>query len=141
MAGPLEMSVDAYLDSLEEPRRSHMRHLHTVISDASPGVTARMWEYAGGLIGYGTYDYRTSSGSAGEWFAVGLASRKRYISLYSMAAGEGGYLVETMRDRFPGVGVGRSCLNITRPASIDDNAVRELVHTTMDQFRERLRQG
>ena len=36
-------------------------------------------------------------------------------------------LVEAVHDRFPGTKIGRSCLNITHPESIDDDAVRAAV--------------
>ena len=42
-----------------------------------------MFDYSGPLIGYGTYDYSNSKGTApGRWFSVGLANRKAHISLY-----------------------------------------------------------
>jgi hypothetical protein len=126
---------------LPEPRRSHMRHLHQVIRCAIPDADVRWWDYAGGLVGYGTYAYRTRRGAAGDWFAVGLASRKRYISLYSMGLADGGYLVEAMHDRFPGTRSGKSCLNITDPESVDDEAVRDLARTTFAQFTDRLAGG
>ncbi len=94
-----------------------------------------MWDYGGPLIGYGTYTYSNSKGPVGEWFSVGLASRKSYISLFSMAMGPGGYLVEAMQDRFPGTKVGRSCINITKPELIPDEAVRDLAAQTWSQFK------
>ena len=47
----------------------------------------------------------------------------------------GGYLVEAIHDRFPGTKIGRSCLNITNPASIDDDAVRDLALESYDQYK------
>jgi hypothetical protein len=67
---------------------------------------------------------------------VGLASRKNYISLYSMAIGERGYLVEMVHDQFPGTKIGRSCINITKPELIDDAAVRDLATRTWAQFKD-----
>lgn len=129
-------AAQAHIDGLPEPRRSQMQHLHDVLVAAVPSADVRMWDYAGGLIGYGTYPYSTSKGPAGDWFALGLASRKAYISLYSMGTRDGGYLVEAMRDRFPGTKTGRSCLNISKPESVDDAAVTELAVETWAQFRD-----
>ncbi len=128
-------AAQAYIDALAEPRRSQIQHLHDVIVAAIPTADLRVWDYAGGLIGYGTYRYSTSKGPAGDWFAIGLASRKAYISLYSMGTRGRGYLVEAMGDRFPGTRHGKSCLNITRPESVDDDAVTELAVETWEQFR------
>ena len=123
-------AVEAHLDGLPEPRRSQMRHLHEVLLEAMPGVDVRMWDYGGPLIGYGTYAYSNSRGPAGDWFSVGLASRKAYISLFSMALRDGDYLVNAVHDRFPGAKLGRSCLNIGRPDAVDDDAVRDLATET-----------
>jgi Domain of unknown function (DU1801) len=128
-----------HIDGLPEPRRSQMQHLHDVIVATIPDADVSMWNYGGPLIGYGSYDYTNSRGPAGRWFSVGLASRKGYISLFSMAARDGGYLVEAVHDRFPGTKIGRSCLNITKPELVDDDAVRDLVRETWDQYREGFR--
>ncbi len=126
-----------HIDALPEPRRSQMQHLHEVIVAAIPEADITMWEYGGTLIGYGSYDYTDSSGKPkGRWFSVGLANRKGYISLFSMGQRAGGYLVEAIHDRFPGTKIGRSCLNITDPASIDDDAVRDLARESYDQYKD-----
>jgi hypothetical protein len=127
----------AHIDALPEPRRSQMRHLHEVIVAAIPEADITMWEYGGTLIGYGSYDYTDSRGKPkGRWFSVGLANRKGYISLFSMGQRAGGYLVESIHDRFPGTKIGRSCLNITDPESIDDDAVRDLARESYAQYKD-----
>lgn len=130
-----EAAAQALLDSLDEPRRSQLRHLHEVIRAAAPELDVRMWDYSGPMIGYGTYRYHGSRGRTGEWFAVGLASRKAYVSLYSMGMRDGVSLVAAFRDRFPGAAAGRSCFNLTHPERVDDDAVRELVEQTREWYR------
>jgi hypothetical protein len=132
-------AAQAHIDSLPEPRRFEMQHLHDVIVAAIPGADITMYAYGGPVIGYGSYDYSNSRGPAGRWFSVGLASRKSYISLFSMGQADGGYLVEAVHDRFPGTKVGRSCLNITDPAAIDDDAVRDLARVSYDQYKDGFR--
>lgn len=131
-----QLAALGHIDGLPEPRRSQMRRLHEAIIRAIPDADVSMFDYAGPLIGYGSYDYTDSRGKArGRWFSVGLANRKAYISLYSMGQREGGYLIEAVHDRFPGTKVGRSCLNITDPDSIDVEAVGELARETWEQYR------
>lgn len=132
-------AATALIDALDEPRRSQMRHLHEVILDTLPGIDVTLFEYAGPVIGYGSYAYTNSRGPAGRWFSVGLANRKGYISLFSMATRDRGYLVEAVHDRFPGTKMGKSCLNITDPARVDDDAVRDLVRETWDQYKDGFR--
>ena len=129
-------AAESWIDSLDEPRRAEVRHLHEVIRAAIPDADVVVMDYSGPIVGYGTYEYSTSKGPAGRWFSVGLASRKSYISLFSMATGGGGYLVETLHDRFPGTKIGRSCINITTPELIDDSAVRDLATQTWAQFKD-----
>jgi len=129
--------AQAHIDSLREPRRSHMQRLHDlVLAELPAAADVRMWDYSGPLIGYGTYTYSDRKGRpAGEWFSVGLASRKGWISLFSMGIGDGGTLVATMHPRFPGTKIGKSCINITKPELVDDEAVRELVAATWDEHK------
>ena len=87
-------------------------------------------------IGYGSYDYTNSKGPAGRWFSVGLANRKGYISLFSMGQAAGNYLIAARHPRFPGTKIGRSCLNIADPDSVDDGAVRDLVQETWAQYKD-----
>lgn len=129
-------AAEAVIDRLDEPRRSQMRHLHDVILEALPGIDVGVWDYRGDIIGYGAFDYTNSKGPAGRWFSIGLANRKGSISLYSMASGSQGYLVEEIHDRFPGTKNGRSCINITKPELIDDDAVRELARVSWDEFKD-----
>ena len=133
-------AATTHIDGLAEPRRSQMRRLHELITSAIPDADVSMFDYAGPLIGYGSYEYRDSRGKPkGRWFSVGLANRKGYISLYSMGQRAGGYLIEAVHDRFPGTKIGRSCLNITDPDSIDDSAVRDLARESWDQYRDGFR--
>jgi hypothetical protein len=125
-----------HIESLAEPRRTRMRHLHQVILDAMPDADVSMWQYGGPLIGYGSYDYTNSKGPAGRWFSVGLASRKAYVSLFSMALRDGRYLIEAIHDRFPGSAIGRSCLNIKDKDAVDDDAVRDLALETWAQYKD-----
>ncbi len=136
MADDGHAAATAVIDALDEPRRSQMRHLHEVILEALPGIDVGVWDYAGKLIGYGAYDYSNSKGPAGRWFSIGIANRKAFISLYAMGTADGRYLVESLHDRFPGTKIGRSCINITRPDQIDDEAVRDLARRSWEQYKD-----
>jgi hypothetical protein len=56
-----------------------------------------------------------------------------------MASRDGGYLIEAVHDRFPGTKIGRSCLNITKPELVDDDAVRDLARASWDQYKDGFR--
>ncbi len=129
--------AEAVIDALDEPRRTTMRHLHELILEALPGIDIAVYDYSGKLIGYGGYDYSTSKGPAGRWFSIGIANRKASVALYAMAGmADGHYLVESMPDRFPGMKIGRSCVNVTKPELVADDTVRYLAKESWAQFRD-----
>lgn len=116
---------DEYIEALDEPCRSHVRQLHELIRRAAPQLEPRI---ASGMIAYGSYHFRYASGREGDWFPIGLASQKRYISLYVTAADpEQGYLAESYRQRLPKADIGRSCVRIKRPEDVDLAVLAELV--------------
>lgn len=131
--------AESYIESLAEPRRSQVRRLHDVILTALPDIDVTMYDYGGPLIGYGSYDYANSRRPAGRWFSVGLASRKAYISLYAMGTAEGRYLVEGRKDDFPGARAQKSCLNMTVPERVPDEAVASLARDCWTQFKDGFR--
>ena len=88
-----------------------------------------MWD---GVLGYGSYRYRYASGREGEWFVVGLANRKQYISVYLSAEEDGAYLAETNAPRLGKVSVGRSCIRFRRLEDIDLGVLGELVRRAAD---------
>jgi hypothetical protein len=118
---------DEYIDRLEEPRRSDVRALHELIRREAPQLEPHI---ASGMLAYGRYHYKgKSKGAEGEWFHIGLASQKRYISLYVMAADEGGYLAESYKDRLPKADIGRSCVRIKRLDDVDQEQLRQLIRS------------
>ena len=100
--------------------------VHQLVQEAAPDLTPAMWK---NMIGYGTYHFRYASGREGDWFVIGLANQKRYVSLYICAAVNGEYLAEVNADRLGKVSVGKSCVRFTKLANLDLDVVRELVVT------------
>ena len=125
MATTTAKTPEQYIRQLEEPRRGEVRRLHELIRKAAPKLEPYM---ESGMIGYGRYHYRSSSGREGEWCLLGLASRKRYISFYVVAEdGKGGYLAESYRDRLPKADIGRSCVRFKRLDDLDEKVLREMI--------------
>lgn len=97
----------AYLASLPAERQAALQFLHERIQAAVPKLAPFM---IAGMIGYGKYRYKSASGREGDWFIIGLAARKNYISLYLCAVENGGYLAEQNAPRLGKVKAGRSCI-------------------------------
>ena len=80
-----------------------------------------------GMIGFGSYEYKTKSGCSGTWFHFGLSSLKTGISIYICASQGDGYFAESYKDRFPKATVGRSCLKFKKFEDIDFDVLREVI--------------
>ncbi len=105
-----------YIESLPEPRRSEMRELHQLITKTAPKLKPKMW---GGGIGYGSYHYRYATGREGDWFVVGLMSRKQGISFYSCLTDGKQYIAEKHKKDLPKANIGRSCIRFKRLSDVD----------------------
>ena len=88
------------------------------------------------MLGYGSHHYRYASGREGDWFLIGLASQKRYISLYVCATDADGYVAEHYRERLPKADIGKSCIRFKRLADVDLEVLGELVGETAERFGE-----
>lgn len=117
-------AVTEFMVGLPPDRRPMIEAVHRLVREAAPDLTAAMWK---NVIGYGTYHYRYASGREGDWFVIGLANQKRYVSLYICAAVNGEYLAEANADRLGKVSVGKSCIRFTKLANLDLDVVRELI--------------
>jgi hypothetical protein len=118
------VTPEEFLDGLPEPRRSQVARLDAVIHGAVPELERAV---QGGMLGYGPYRYRYSSGREGDTCVILLASRKGYISLYVNAVADGQYLPELYADRFPKASIGRACIRIRQAADLDPTALTELL--------------
>ncbi len=94
-----------YIDMLEEPRKSDIASSTRMIRKNAPDLEPHI---ASGMLAYGHYHYKGKT-TEGEWFHIGLASNKRYISLVRHGRRhEDGYLAESFKERLPKADIGRS---------------------------------
>jgi hypothetical protein len=128
MKGPKAARTPAeYLGRLAEPRRSEVARIDRLIRETVPELEPFLH---GGMLGYGPFHYRYKSGREGDWFRIGLASQKAYISLYACAADERGYVAERYRKRLPKASIGKSCVRFRRVDDLDIEALKELLRET-----------
>jgi hypothetical protein len=126
-------SVDDHIASLPDGVREEIAALDGVIASAMAGLERTLWEgvFWGGttqhIIGYGSYRYKGRSGAEGEWFIVGLAAQKNYLSVYINAADDGQSLAKLYAPRLGKVKAGSANLQFKRAADIDLDVLREMV--------------
>ncbi|MFZ5424564.1 MAG: DUF1801 domain-containing protein [Patescibacteria group bacterium] len=113
-----------YINQIDEPRKSEIIKLHEFIKNALPEMKVEMFH---NIIGYGSYHYKSKSGSEGDWFTVGLASQKSYISVYVCAVEGKEYVAEKHKDWFPKASIGKSCIRFKKVEDIDLQKLEELL--------------
>jgi len=116
-----------------EALREDFATLDARIAEAMAGLPRTVWEgtFWGGtqqrIIGYGEYRYRGRSGAEGDWFIIGLAAQKQYLSLYVSAAEDGEYLVKRHAAGLGKVKAGSANVTFRRLADVDLDALLALV--------------
>ncbi len=113
---------EAYVEGLPEPRREDIGRLHARVRQLAPTMAASAKE---GMLTYGTYRYRYASGREGEWFALGIASQKNYISLYAPTLDLEPYVA-----RLPKANLGRGCIRFKRFGDLDMGVVDEVIRAS-----------
>ncbi|MDH3676895.1 MAG: DUF1801 domain-containing protein [Nitrosopumilus sp.] len=116
-----------YINSIEEPRRNEIKKLHSFIQKTVPNLKPHM---KFGILGYGTYHYKYSSGREGEWMVIGLANQKNYISLYACMSDGKQYVAEKHKKDLPKANIGKSCIRFRRLEDVDLKVIKHLLQET-----------
>lgn len=125
-----EDDVDAFIGQIaDDARRQDCLALLTMMRKAT-GVEPAVW--SSGVIGFGTFHYRSASGQEGDWFPVGFASRKAAITIYL------GLDLAGVADLLAGLGkhtTGKGCIYVKRLSDVNpkmlENIVAESYASTM----------
>lgn len=129
---PTGMSVSAFLDAVDVPRkRAEAQRLDAIFREVT-GFAPRMWGPS--MIGYGRYNYVYDSGREGDFLATGFAPRKAAHSIYILPGYTdfGAILARLGKHR-----TGRSCLYVNRLDDIDEAVLRELIRAGLDDLASR----
>jgi hypothetical protein len=117
-------TIAEYFDQIEEPRKSEVKAIHSMIRKVAPELKPKI---VSGMIGYGSYHYKYASGREGDWPVIALASQKNYISVYVCAAESGKYLAEQRKNELGKVSVGKSCIRFRRTEDVNLAVLEQLV--------------
>lgn len=104
-----------------ERRHAEAAKLDTLFRDITK------WQprlYRGGMLGYGSYDYKYASGRTGSYLATGFAPRKAKLSIYIMP----GYAdFDAILARLGKYTKGKSCLYLNKLEDADMDVLAELI--------------
>jgi hypothetical protein len=122
---PTEVSVDAFLDAVENPvRRADGRAVRAMMERVT-GYPATMWGPS--IIGFGSYHYRYESGHEGDMCMTGFSPRKAQLVFY--VGGYPGYADDLAR-----LGkhkTSKACLYVNKLADVDQGVIEEIVGKTI----------
>ena len=124
--------VDAYLDSVENPRRREDALRVLALMREITGKAPRMW--GSSIVGFGSYHYTYASGREGDWPVVGFAPRKQNLVLYIMP---GFARYEALLARLGKHRTGKSCLYVNKLDDIDPDVLEELVRESVAEMKRR----
>jgi len=134
-------SADDHLASLPDGFREEMELLDSEIAARMKGASrvlfeGRLW---GGsdqkIIGYGEFRYTNSRGKTVEWFMVGLAAQRKYISVYVNAVDDDGYALARYKDRLGKAKVGSASISFATVEDIELDVLMELVEIAASQLQ------
>ncbi len=125
MKGQFKVSCPAeYIAKLGEPRKTEIAALDALIRKTAPKLEPFIHS---GVLAYGPWHYKYASGREGDWFRIGVASNKNYISLYICAGDEKGYIAERYKKSLPKANIGRSCVRFKRLSDLDQAALTRMI--------------
>jgi len=119
---PTKSSVSAFLRAVRDDRMRQdcLTVLETM--KKATGTKPRMW--GPGIVGFGSYHYKSDSGREGDWFLTGFSPRKQALTLYIM----GGFQRHHQLMRKLGKHkTGSSCLYVRKLADLDLAALKQLI--------------
>lgn len=130
------------IEAAPEALRADFATLDARLAEVMAGLPRVAWEgpFWGGtqqrIIGYGEYHYRGRSGREGEWFIVGLAAQKQYLSLYVNAVDDGEYLVKRYAGRLGKVKAGSANVTFRRLTDVELDVLLEMVARARDALAD-----
>lgn len=108
-------SPDKHIASLPDGQREDVGALDRKISSIMKSASRVLWQgvFWGGseqsIIGYGDMRYQRSSKDSVDWFMVGLAAQKNYISVYINATEDKQYVAKKYGDKLGKVDRQQQC--------------------------------
>lgn len=125
MKGQLRVATPAeYIAKLSEPRKTEVAALDALIRKTAPKLKPFIHS---GMLAYGPFPYKYASGREGDWFRIGLASNKNYISIYICAGDGKGYVPGRYKEALPKASIGRSCVRFQRLSDLDPSALKRML--------------
>lgn len=129
---PTDVSVDAFIAGVAEPRQGEARKLLAIMRDIT-GEEPVMWGPS--MIGFGSYHYTYASGREGDMLKIGFSPRKPALVLYGLVHYEENEVNSKLLGSLGPHDRGKGCLYIKNLHAVDEATLRQMIinayhHTT-----------
>lgn len=131
----MESEIQAYLQTLPEPKRRDMQRLHERMLQLAPDCT--LWFLDGKdatgkvvsnpNIGYGLYTITYADGASREFYRVGLSANTGGISVYIMGLDDKTFLADTYGPRLGKAKITGYCIRFRKLDDVDLGVLEEAV--------------
>lgn len=122
-----EASVDAFLDSLPEPRRADARALVKLMQSVSR-QKPKMWGPS--IVGFGSHHYRYDSGREGDMPLLCFSPRKSGTVVYNMSSTD-----KALFDKLGKHALSGSCLHIKKLSDVDPAVLKTILAKSLAKTR------
>lgn len=128
-----DQPVNAWLESINDPRVDDIKALDAIITKAFADDSRVLWvgKFWGGtdqtIIGYGDLYQPRPKGEVVHWFVVGLALQKSNISMYVNAVKDGKYLGQAYGRQLGKVKLGSASIGFKSLADLDVDVLKEML--------------
>jgi hypothetical protein len=116
-------SVEGFLARVPDAQRREDARRLCAMMEQITGEPPAMW--GPGIIGFGTYHYRYSSGREGDSALASFSPRSQHLAIYLVGEFESRH--KSVLSRLGPHKTGKSCLYVKRLDDVDQDALRELI--------------
>jgi hypothetical protein len=125
---PTEMSVETYLNTLEDQKKNDAKILIQLMQDKTYEKPV-MWGTS--IVGFGNKKYKYESGREIDYFLIGFSARKKAITLYlSIQINSNDF--STLGKHEKGVG----CLYIKKLEDINIKVLAEIIQESVEASKK-----
>ena len=125
-----EANVEEFLNSVEdETKREDCKKVVEMMQKAS-GAEAKMW--GANIVGFGSFPYKNSSGSY-DWMEIGFSPRKANLTIYLMS---GFRRFDELLAKLGKYSTGKSCLYIKRLSDVNEEILKEMIESSVENIRK-----
>lgn len=131
----MESEIQAYLQTLSEPKQHDMQRLHERMLQLAPDCTLWFLDGKDAMgkvvsnpnIGYGSYTINYADGASREFYRVGLSANTGGISVYIMGLDNKTFLADTYGPRLGKAKISGYCIRFRKLDDVDLTVLEEAV--------------